>query len=714
MMNDEDDSNNNEDDNSHVDATTTSQMTAANATPTPTSSSVLNQSVDNDDVTTPLLSNGDDHQAGSFLNYGSLRITHDDDKTSEIDVHGGANRRVISFANEVACCSSYDSIDDDDDDDDNDDDEERQFRLLMMTSPSASSTYIQKQTKKKMRRKMTYESSIRTFQSAVTSIDEEDDDSSVIRTRTTTESSPFLLLKRSSSVAAGSARKFLRRFRKSFRETIIDPIVTPSATNKPCDIKQHDSGKATMLQEIINLIKNLTSAAAMGLPAGIATIGNEIPTVPIVGCAIICIMAILFGYYFFLMGQICSMTQTTSYREAWEVTMGKKHRGFSSILVATCTLLMASCGCLCYSVILSNTTRAILQTIGTNHHIHSLMGITRGQCLIGLTIFVLLPLCLVKGLKALAPFSSVGAAGMIFTAIAMAIRYYDHSYDEGGKFYDEIPESSRPQFGNDIHLLFGCCSSNTNNNSSNNDSNNKSVLLIVWLTFQTYVAQYNSPRYYVELKHNTLRRFGIVVVTAFTITVAIYISIAAYGFLTFGEHSNGIILKNYSHEDVLAITNRIAITVALTFTYPLVFMGVRDGFLDLILVPVSKQTSSLLNLVTIVLLAVITTFAMYIEDLGLIKAIAGGILGTAVVFVFPTLMFRKAIQKQLEQQLHSSTSSTIIQRSEVTLANILMYISIAIAVIAVRTAIFATTTATTTNDDHTIIDEGSGFSFTDT
>jgi hypothetical protein len=67
--------------------------------------------------------------------------------------------------------------------------------------------------------------------------------------------------------------------------------------------------------------------------------------------------------------------------------------------------------------------------------------------LLGLTSFILLPLCLLKNLSSLAPFSLLGSLGMIYTAIAMTIRYLGQAYTVTGPFGADLPATLRPAFG---------------------------------------------------------------------------------------------------------------------------------------------------------------------------------------------------------------------------------------------------------------------------
>ena len=138
--------------------------------------------------------------------------------------------------------------------------------------------------------------------------------------------------------------------------------------------------------------------------------------------------------------------------------------------------------------------------------------------------------------------------------------------------------------------------------------------------------------------------YTLVVNSSFGIAIAIFCAVAALGFLTFGSAANGLILNNYSNGDAVMSLSRVAVAVSIVFSYPLVFVGTRDGLLDLANVSVDKRSNSLVNNVTLVTLAVVTVLALIVSDLSFVLSFAGATLGNALIYVFPALMFRKMVQ----------------------------------------------------------------------
>ena len=147
-----------------------------------------------------------------------------------------------------------------------------------------------------------------------------------------------------------------------------------------------------------------------------------------------------------------------------------------------------------------------------------------------------------------------------------------------------------------------------------------------------------------ELKDNTVQSFSSIVVSSLRILAVFYIVMTSYGFLAFGSNSDGFIINNYSTQDPIASICRFAIAVAIIFTYPLPFIGVRDGILGIFEVPTERQTPAFKLVITTTILATFTIIAVQFDDLGLVNAVGGGSLGTLVVFVFPSLMFRAQVR----------------------------------------------------------------------
>jgi amino acid permease len=346
--------------------------------------------------------------------------------------------------------------------------------------------------------------------------------------------------------------------------------------------------------EIFNLVKAVVGAGVLTLPAGIATYGDA-PGAAAPACVLIALIGAMSGYGFGLIGRVCALTGAASYRDAWRESVGSETSWIPAVSV-TCKTLFAV---LAYSMILGDTGRALAVSAG-------FAGATTAASLVAVTVALLLPLCLLKNLSSLAPFSLVGSLGMLYTAAAMSVRYFGGAYAlPAGRFATDLPPAFRPSFG--TVGAAGVWSAKT------------SILLGMLST--AYMAHFNAPKFYTELKNNTVPRYLQVVGASFGISIALIAAIAATGFLTFGGACSGLILNNYSTRDGLMGLSRIAVAVSLVFSYPLAFVGARDGILDLF--QVKDRSAARLNALTVGMLAAITVLALIIPDVSFVLAFAG-------------------------------------------------------------------------------------------
>ena len=268
---------------------------------------------------------------------------------------------------------------------------------------------------------------------------------------------------------------------------------------------------------------------------GIAAFGNA-PSAAIPAVALIAVIGCLSAYGFSLIGRVCSYTGAKSYREAWANSISQ---GTSWLPAVSCTF-KTSCAVLAYSMILADTSTSLLQTAGYT--------VARTPALLAVTSMILLPLCWMKNLSSLAPFSLLGSLGMGYTAIAMAIRYFGKSYATGGPFV--VAKHLAPKFG-------------TQGASA---AASPSVFILISMLSTAYMAHFNAPKFYTELKDNTIARFNTVVSSSFGIAIALFAAVASLGFLTFGSASNGLILNNYANADGLMSLSRIAVFISLVFS----------------------------------------------------------------------------------------------------------------------------------------------------
>jgi amino acid permease len=153
-----------------------------------------------------------------------------------------------------------------------------------------------------------------------------------------------------------------------------------------------------------------------------------------------------------------------------------------------------------------------------------------------------------------------------------------------------------------------------------------------------YMAHYNAPKFYWDLKDRNEERYNAVVWKSFAASMTLMIIITVAGFATFGGASNSLILNNYAASDTLMSFSRAAVALSLIFSYPLAFVGVRANVLDLANVPEDKRSPMLSDILTVALLAGITGLAYVLTDIRVILSLGGATWGNLLVYVFPAIM----------------------------------------------------------------------------
>jgi amino acid permease len=414
--------------------------------------------------------------------------------------------------------------------------------------------------------------------------------------------------------------------------------------------------RGTIPKLTISLVKSIVGSGILALPAGIAALGDSPDVIP-VALVVILLIGAINAYFFSLIGQVCEWTNATSYRDAWDRTVGAEtsnqaahHQDedinkllhsdaiqrtpASSQVVAVVVALKTALACLAYSMILADSFHALGIAAG-------LVDMSRTQALLSITVGALLPLCLLKDLTALTPFSLLGIIGMAFTSVTIGIRHHDGSYAlETGAYIDDLPQALLPSFGDSGPHIQG-------------------VVLACTLA-TAFVAHYNAPRFRNELVDSTRKRFNTVIFGSYAIAALTFMVVATEGFLTFGASSTGLILNNYSPFDPLITASRAAVAVSILFAFPLPFVGFRDGMMDVLQLPDADRANPTLRvLLSIGLLSAVTLAAANLHDLAFVLSVGGGSLSTAVASVFPTLMYRSAVRQRNNGDVNASIDSRI-------------------------------------------------------
>lgn len=368
------------------------------------------------------------------------------------------------------------------------------------------------------------------------------------------------------------------------------------------------------MASIFNLAKTILGAGVLSLPFGVASFSDK-PSALYLASFLLVLMGATSAYSFSSIAQACKLHGVTTFSEAWAKSVSPSSAYLISFIITFKTFF----ACLAYSIIIGDSFSQILSSLRLPGPL-----VSRNSVIVGLSSFVVLPLCCLKRLDALKYTSILGLLGTLYCAAFMGLRLWDGSYREGGRFFATMAANLQPSFnqashGGDLHLVF--------------------VLLSMIST--AYVAHYNAPKFLAELRDPSMSRFNSVVAAAFGFAVLVYLSVMILGFLSFGGHATGFVLNNYASSDSLATVARVAIGGGILCGYPLTFTALRDGVMDLCLsqLPAAqRQQACYYYPVTLGLLGAITAVALRTRNVGQVVSLSGALIGSLLIYIIPAVL----------------------------------------------------------------------------
>ena len=387
------------------------------------------------------------------------------------------------------------------------------------------------------------------------------------------------------------------------------------------DQDDHLRKRASIPVSCINLVNNTVGAGLFSLPWCLKE--STLST----GLALMTLMCILNGISFILLAWCCELAQTCSY-----LKMMKKAFGHLGGTVAQICVLCYGIGS-CISFVVLTGDFLVAKETGIFHAWAPDVKILQSRPLvvtvIAVTIFF--PLSLLRNLEPLKYTSFVSLAATIY---AGALCVWGFANDSAAVAADsrsgETPlEAPADMPVNLVH-------------SVNYYGFPIGVFAAVPLVNVAYTCHYNAPRYYSELERRCIRRWEYVVGTVLSFVLAVYATTGVTGYLTFGDKTDGDILKNFAADWYPAVVARLALALLVIFTFPMTCHFIRDSIIDLyykgeyttLTLPVKPYVG--ITVAIIIVSCAVGATVTQVED---VLAYKGAIFGSCMVYIFPPLMY---------------------------------------------------------------------------
>ncbi|XP_029472780.1 sodium-coupled neutral amino acid transporter 1 [Rhinatrema bivittatum] len=239
------------------------------------------------------------------------------------------------------------------------------------------------------------------------------------------------------------------------------------------------------------------------------------------------------------------------------------------------------------------------------------------------TISIILPLCLLKNLGYLGYTSGFSLACMFFFLIVVIYK----------KFHIPCPILEFNETSVNNATLDDMCK------PKYFTANSKTVYALPTLAF-AFVCHPSVLPIYSELKDRSKKRMKMVSNISFFAMFVMYLLTAIFGYLTFYSNVQSELLHTYQdRKDVLILTVRLAVIIAVILTVPVLFFTVRSSIFEM--AKKTKHNTCQHVTVTVVLLAVTNLLVIYIPSMKDIFGVIGVTSANMLIFILPAALFLK-------------------------------------------------------------------------
>jgi len=349
-----------------------------------------------------------------------------------------------------------------------------------------------------------------------------------------------------------------------------------------------------------NLTKNIVGAGILGLPFAMQDGGLGLGLINLTffgGLSLVGFLAI---------GHTCHATGARTYREAWERTVGVFPAIVDVAVLLEC--LITGVG---YTILaLDYTSTGLRGLFGYEGGPH-----LRAKLAATMTALVLVPLCLRPNLDSLKVTSQVGNFIMLYTILYVIL---DFGFGEEGG-----PAAEVASFSGDREGVF------------------RSIVVMT----SAYIAHYSAPNFMADLSESSTRplaSFSASALVAFTASLVAYCAFAAAGYLRFGPTGVlGNILLNYEAGHRIMV-GWLSMAPMLLLTFPIAFKPARDTVAKALRLREPRGgeacAATAWSAATGLLVVLTVIAGVVFEDISMVLAFRGALLGCPISFVMPGLM----------------------------------------------------------------------------
>nr|XP_048300707.1 sodium-coupled neutral amino acid transporter 1 [Myodes glareolus]XP_048300708.1 sodium-coupled neutral amino acid transporter 1 [Myodes glareolus]XP_048300709.1 sodium-coupled neutral amino acid transporter 1 [Myodes glareolus]XP_048300710.1 sodium-coupled neutral amino acid transporter 1 [Myodes glareolus]XP_048300711.1 sodium-coupled neutral amino acid transporter 1 [Myodes glareolus]XP_048300712.1 sodium-coupled neutral amino acid transporter 1 [Myodes glareolus] len=376
---------------------------------------------------------------------------------------------------------------------------------------------------------------------------------------------------------------------------------------RKCD--EYIPGTTSLGMSVFNLSNAIMGSGILGLAFALANTG-------ILLFLILLTSVTLLSIYSINLLLICSKeTGCMVYEKLGEQVFGTTGK----LVIFGATSLQNTGAMLSYLFIVKNELPSAIKFLMGKEEEFSAWYVDGRVLVVMVTFGIILPLCLLKNLGYLGYTSGFSLSCMVFFLIVVIYKKFQipcMNVEQNSTISANVTDMCTPKY-----VTF----------------NSKTVYALPTIAF-AFVCHPSILPIYSELKDRSQKKMQMVSNISFFAMFVMYFLTAIFGYLTFYEKVQSDLLHKYqSRDDVLILTVRLAVIVAVILTVPVLFFTVRSSLFEL-----AKKTKFHLCRhvwVTIVLLVIINLLVIFIPSMKDIFGVVGVTSANMLIFILPSSLY---------------------------------------------------------------------------
>ncbi|XP_054651464.1 probable sodium-coupled neutral amino acid transporter 6 isoform X3 [Dunckerocampus dactyliophorus] len=379
---------------------------------------------------------------------------------------------------------------------------------------------------------------------------------------------------------------------------------------------QSRSKGASFASSVFNLMNAIMGSGILGLAYAMASTG-------IVGfCVLLVLVSSLAGYSIHLLLKLCDQTGINSYEDLGGRALQKPGK----VLVAVAILIQNVGAMSSYLFILKSELPAAITSFLSPDQSGQTWYQDGRLLLILITLCVILPLAILPKIGFLGYTSSLAFFFMLYFAIVVVVKKWSIPCP--------LPQNVTTFLG--VYQV---------SNSSDSDCTPK-LFVISSRLLSGGLRRGRKLKGQACLSHKltpSKARMQNVTNVSISLSFLVYLVSALFGYLTFYAHVDSELLLGYDAympRDILVMTVRLAILIAVLLTVPLIHFPARKA--TILLLRGNRPFSWPIHITTtVVILGTVLMLAIFVPDIRNVFGVVGSTTSSCLLFVFPGIFYLK-------------------------------------------------------------------------